>query len=366
MSLHRALAPAHSALLPAVPPFSLAASLAAMSGFRPSAGDQLIMSDRLRKGLAHPDEPGEAVVVEVAPRPDAAPGVRLEVFAASPLSAAGAAAVERWVRGWLSLDDDMRPVLELASDDPPVAALLPLVHGLHQVRFGSLAEGTAYFALTQRSTQWFAAARKRRLAERFGARAELDGAVHVAFPPLATLAAADGDELLAVAGNAPRAKRLSEVIAGVAALDEQWLRTGPYPEVRAALLDVRGVGPFTAHGILLRVLGRPDDAPLELPQFTEQIARVYDPAPPPEPAELRDRYGPYVGWWAYLTRVALGYRTAAGSATTSASNSGSAATSASQRSSVRTPQPVAPLTSSPSDLSDQAGADMSRWAQRSR
>ena len=61
MSLHRALAPAHSALLPAVPPFSLAASLAAMSGFRPSAGDQLIMSDRLRKGLAHPDEPGEAV-----------------------------------------------------------------------------------------------------------------------------------------------------------------------------------------------------------------------------------------------------------------------------------------------------------------
>ena len=144
MSLHRALAHAHSALLPAVPPFSLAASLAAMSGFRPSAGDQLIMSDRLRKGLAHPDEPGEAVVIEVAPRPDAAPGVRLEVFTASPLSAAGAAAVERWVRAWLSLDDDMRPVLELASDDPPVAALLPLVHGLHQVRFGRADAGKQF------------------------------------------------------------------------------------------------------------------------------------------------------------------------------------------------------------------------------
>lgn len=38
MSLHPVLARAHSALLPAVAPFSLAASLGAMSGFRPSAG----------------------------------------------------------------------------------------------------------------------------------------------------------------------------------------------------------------------------------------------------------------------------------------------------------------------------------------
>ena len=28
----------------------------------------------------------------------------------------------------------------------------------------------------------------------------------------------------------------------------------------------------------------------------------------PTPAELRDRYGPYIGWWAYLCRTALGHR----------------------------------------------------------
>jgi DNA-3-methyladenine glycosylase II len=315
MSPHRVLAPAHSALLSAVAPFSLAASLAAMSGFRPSAGDQLIMSDRLRKGLAHPDEPGEAVVAEVAPRPDAAPGVRLDVYAARPLSEAGATAVERWVRAWLSLDDDMRPFLELAAADPPVAALLRVVDGLHQVRFGSLAEGTAYFALTQRSTQWFATARKARIAAELGPRATFEGEVFVAFPGLPELAALGADGLLPFAGNTQRAIRLAEVLAGVARLDEGWLRTAPYDEARRALLDVRGIGTFTASAILLRVLGRPDDVPLEMTQFTSVAAEIYGGSAP-GPAQLRERYGPYVGWWAYLCRTALGHRRRAAAAQT--------------------------------------------------
>jgi DNA-3-methyladenine glycosylase II len=306
MSSHPVLAPAHSALLPAVPPFSLAASLAAMSGFRPSAGDQLIMSDRLRKGLAHPAEPRTAVVIEVGPRPDAAPGVRLDVFAERPLSASGAVAVERWVRAWLSLDDDMRPFLELASDDPPVAALLAEVAGLHQVRFGSLAEGTAYFALTQRSTQWFATARKARIAIELGPRATLDGEVFVAFPGLPELAALGADGLLSFAGNAQRAIRLAEVLAGVARLDEGWLRSAPYEEAQRALLEVRGIGRFTANAILLRVLGRPDEVPLEMAQFTRVAAAVYG-EPPPSPAELRERYGDQIGWWAHVTRTALAW-----------------------------------------------------------
>jgi DNA-3-methyladenine glycosylase II len=317
MSLHRVLAPAHSVLLPAVPPFSLAASLAAMSGFRPSAGDQLIMSDRLRKGLAHPDEPHEAVVIEVGPRPDAAPGVRLDVYAERPLSAGGAAAVERWVRAWLSLDDDMRPFLELAADDPPVAALLPLVDGLHQVRFGSLAEGTTYFALTQRSTQWFAAARKARIAAELGPRVGFEGEVFVAFPGLAELAALGADGLFSFAGNAQRAIRLAEVLAGVAGLDEGVLRTAPYEEARQALLGVRGVGRFTASAVLLRVLGRPDDVPLEMTQFTSAAAEIYGGSTP-TPTQLRERYGPYVGWWAYVCRTALGHRRRAAATQTEA------------------------------------------------
>jgi DNA-3-methyladenine glycosylase II len=332
-------------LLQAVPPFSLDASVRAMSSFRPSAGDQVVLGDRVRRALVRPDRPDEAVVVEVAPRPEAA--VQTKVYADSPLPADAAAHVSLSVRRWLGLDDDLRPFLDLAAADPPVAALLAEVAGLHQVRFASLAEGATYFALTQRSTQWYAAARKARIAADLGPRSTVDGVEYVAFPSLGTLTGVGADGLLPYAGNRQRAGRLAEILDGVAALDEEWLRSAPYEEALRSLLDVRGVGPFTANAILLRVLGRPDDAPLEMAQFRMVIEAVYGAGPAPTPAELRARYAPYVGWWAYLCRTALGRR---------ASDQSS---DASQRSSVRTPQPVAPLVSSASALSDHAGADMS-------
>jgi hypothetical protein len=66
--------------------------------------------------------------------------------------------------------------------------------------------------------------------------------------------------------------------------------------------------------LLLRVLGRPDDTPLEMAQFTGVAEAVYG-ADPPSPQELREWYGRYVGWWAYLCRTGLDWldRSASGS-----------------------------------------------------
>jgi len=301
--------PVHSTLLSAVPPFSLGASRRAMSGFQPCAGDQAICPAHVRKAFLRPGAEDEAVVVEVAPRPDGAPGVHLLVHASSPLSSDAAAGVELAVSRWLSLGDDVRPLLDRASGDPPTADLLTAVEGLHQVRFPSLAEGAAYFALSQRSTQWFAAARKVRMATVLGPALEVDGQRHVAFPALSRLTALGADGLLEFAGNRQRATRLAEVLDGVAALDEEMLRTAPYPQAREALLAVRGIGAFTANAILLRVLGRPDEAPLEMAQFAAVAEGVYGDRPP-APDKIRERYGVYVGWWAYLCRTALAWRRA--------------------------------------------------------
>jgi DNA-3-methyladenine glycosylase II len=293
--------PVHVALLAATAPYSLGASIRALSGFAPCAGEQTVTGDRIRKAL--PLSATEAVVVELAPRPDTEPGVALEVFASRSLSDDEVARVELAVRRWLSLDDDLAPFRAIARRDPAMRPILAATHGLHQVRFASLAEGTVYFTLTQRSTQWFAAARKRRIAAELGPRLAVEGVTYVAFPPMPALSSVDFTRF---AGNASRGQRVAEVVAGVAALDEEWLRTAPYGEARDALLHIRGVGTFTAHAVLLRVLGRPDDIPLEMDQFTGVARAVYG-ADPPTPPELREWYGPYVGWWAYLCRTGLGW-----------------------------------------------------------
>jgi DNA-3-methyladenine glycosylase II len=347
----------HHALLPAVPPFSLPCSLRALSGFAPCSGDQLVLDGRVRKAFAHPADPSRAVVVDVGPRGDGVPGVDLRVYADAPLPAEAAAEVERLVDRWLSLSDDLSRFLAVARADPALAPLVDIAAGLHQVRFADLAEGAVYFTLTQRSTQWFAASRKRRIAAERGPRGVVDDVAYVAFPALGSLTALGAEGLVGYAGSRQRSARLHDVLTGVAALDEEWLRTGPYDDVRAALLRIPGVGGFTAHAILLRVLGRPDDVPLEMAQFTKVAAELYgDPAPTQD--ELRARYGPWVGWWAYLARTASGWLPAAGDAVS--------AKRSSQRNSVRTPQPVAPFASSAAGLSAQDVDDMSTWTQRSR
>jgi DNA-3-methyladenine glycosylase II len=346
--------PVHHTVLHATPPYSFDRSREALTSFAPCSGDHQIVDGAVRRAFrrpvppqraAHDGEADEAVAVEVAAAgPDT---VRLTVYAASPLTATEADDVERAVRQWLGLDDDMAGFLAVAAADPAMAPVLAVASGLHQVRFPSLAEGAVYFALTQRSTQWFAAARKRRIAAELGPRIMLDGIGYAAFPSLRALATLPVDDLAEYAGNRQRAGRVHEVVSGLSALDEDWLRSGAYDEVRLALLDVPGIGPFTAHAILLRVLGRPDDVPLEMAQFVNTARTIYGD-PPPSPAEIRGRYSPWTGWWAYVSRIAAGWTASVDS----------------QRSSVRTPHPVAPLASSPTASSDQDGPDMSRWAQR--
>jgi len=290
-------------LLAATEPFSFDLSLRALAGFAPCAGGHVVTDGRVRKAFLLGSE---AVVADVGPSPEG-PGVALTLHADRHLLPTERAAVQRAVARWLSLDDDLAAFLDVAGRDPAMATLLRAAHGLHQVRFASLAEGAVYFALVQRSTQWYAAARKRRVAAELGPSLRLDGVEHVAFPSLATVAAQDDRDLIRFAGNGLRGRRLREVVEGVATLDEEWLRTGPYPEVRKALLGLPGVGEFTAHALLLRVLGRPEGVPLEMAQFEDAARAVYGD-PPPSPAELREAYGSSIGWWAYYVCTARSWQ----------------------------------------------------------
>jgi DNA-3-methyladenine glycosylase II len=300
-----AVAVRHTALLGAASPFELSAGLRALAGFSPCAGEQVIAGDTASKAFALPGA-DRAVVAEVGPRPDGRAGVALAVWSDRPVARAAATAVKRAVSDWLSLPDDLTGFLEIARDDPAMAPVLADTAGLHQVRFASLAEGACYFVLTQRTSQRVAGIRKRRLAAEHGPRLTVGGTDHVAFPTLDRLAELGPDELARFAGNPQQTEYLHAVIHGLAALDEEWLRTAPYDEAYAALRQLHGVGEYTASAILFRALGRPDRVTFVMPQFSEIVERVYGPGT--RPADVAARYGRYQGWWSYYCRTALGHQ----------------------------------------------------------
>ncbi|MGI5247059.1 hypothetical protein [Dactylosporangium sp. CA-139066] len=293
-------------LLPATAPYDLGCTLRALAGFRPGLRDVGLFDGMVRRAFTHPADPQSAIVTQVTERDDGAPGVRLTVFSEAPLAEADLDAVGRRVNAWLGLDDERAEFLRIAEADEHVRPLLALTAGLHQPRFSSLAEAAVYFALVQNSAEWYATLRKRRLTLHLGPTARVEGVDYTAFPEFPLLTTLSPTQLLPYVGVASKAAPLADVLAGVAALDEELLRHGPYEEARAALLSVRGVGDYTAHALLLRALGRPDAVPLEMEQFVNIAVSVYGD-PPPAPSELRERYGPWVGWWAYSCRTALAW-----------------------------------------------------------
>src|SRR2546423_9731192 len=99
----------HTSLLAATPPYALGASIRALSGFAPCAGDQTVDGDQIRKAFAL--STSEAVVAEVAPRPDTEPGVALRGFAPRRLSSAETTPGQRQVSRCRGLCSDPAPVL---------------------------------------------------------------------------------------------------------------------------------------------------------------------------------------------------------------------------------------------------------------
>jgi DNA-3-methyladenine glycosylase II len=282
--------------LPAKQPFDLRQSLRAMAYFRPMTGEQVVTNDTVTKALAvRRGAKDHAVVVEVSPSET---GVKV---GASGAQKAELKAIQQKVADWLSLDDDPTPFLAIAEKDPPMAEILKVTHGLHQVRFASLAEGLCYFVLTHRTSQAVAAGRKRRLAAAYGPR-EGD---QTAFPTLETLAGLPAGDLRPYAANDQQAERLAAAIAGVTDLGEAWLREAPTGEVHAALLRIHGIGEFTASAIGLRVLGRPIGPPMAMRQFADALATVYHGES--SAAEVERRYAGQLGMWSYVTRTGLGW-----------------------------------------------------------
>ena len=163
------------------------------------------------------------------------------------------------------LDDETRPVVEkllgLEFDLPPFyawAAEQPVL-GPIAVRLAGFRPPLApdpfeslVTSITAQQVSLFSAfAIRNRMIERFGERAE-----HAyAFPTRERLAAAREDELTAIGFS----RRKAEYVVGLArsGVDLDALATLDDDEVRARIVAIRGLGPWTAEWFLARHLARP-------------------------------------------------------------------------------------------------------------
>ncbi len=163
----------------------------------------------------------------------------------------------------LGTEDDVRAFYALARGDVALAPLVDALYGLHVPQAASVYEALTLSIVGQQISAQVARVLRGLIIETFGRRAEFDGESFWAFPRPEAVASASVEELRGLKLSQRKAEYVHGVSKGVASgeLDLEGLRGLPAGEVVERLTAIRGVGPWTAHWLLIGALGEPDGFP---------------------------------------------------------------------------------------------------------
>ncbi|MFN2520832.1 MAG: DNA-3-methyladenine glycosylase [Candidatus Limnocylindria bacterium] len=203
----------------------------------------------------------------------------------------------------LSLDVDASGFGEVGRRDPAIGRLQSLYPGLRPVLFHSPYEAACSFVIGQRISIAQTRAIRARMAEESGATVRVGGTTLNAFPSPADLIRLDGIQGV----SAEKVERLHGVaraaLAGV--LDRARLRAMPVDDALRELQEIRGVGPFSAQGTLMRGAGLVDaltDDPVT-PQAVQALLGLPEPPSPEKVARMAEAWRPFRMWTLVLLHV---------------------------------------------------------------
>lgn len=283
-------------------PFDFGQSLAFLDGIPLMRGDTTIAEGALMRAAV---VDGATVAFRVESRGTIdEPLLHCTLYAEQPITDVVRDAARDRIAFFLSIADDVAPFYAIGREDAAFVPVITHLYGYHQAKFLTPFDNAAWAILSQRTPM--AAARKTwdALIERYGSRLIVGAQTYRAFPTAERLATVNPDDLLAILPNLRKAPYLHAAARAFDDVDELWLRTAPYDDVRAWLLRIPGIGEWSAAFVLTRALGRMERHAGE-DALLRAAAKVYGPAvsTPEGFQEIARRYGPYQGYWAHYLRA---------------------------------------------------------------
>jgi DNA-3-methyladenine glycosylase II len=201
----------------------------------------------------------------------------------------------------LGLDHDARPFVRVLERDASLSAIALSRPGFRPPVAYSPYVMAGWCVLSQRLAMAQAAKIQVRMSESFGDVVEVAGERIASFPRPESILARNGFPGIA----AEKWTRLQAVARAAAEgeLEAKDLVALPYEDAHARLMTIRGVGAWSADGILIRGCGTTDALPLSEPRLAEAVRIVYGLASTPSASELSriaERWRPFRTWISVL------------------------------------------------------------------
>ncbi|WP_400995656.1 DNA-3-methyladenine glycosylase 2 family protein [Agromyces sp. GXQ0307] len=234
--------------LPARAPFD-AAGVFAWLATRALAGVESAGTDHYARTLALPTGPALVRLAAV----HGAPALDVEAHLSS---LADLAPLVARVRRLFDLDADAEAIDAALAADPVLAPAVAAVPGIRMPGCLDPHELVVRALVGQQVSVAAARTALTRLAAELGERVEIDGSVRTLFPTASAIAERGGDVLR---GPAARIRTIVDVCGRLAAGELVVAPERERAELRADLLAVPGIGPWTAGYLAMRVTREPDE-----------------------------------------------------------------------------------------------------------
>lgn len=212
-------------------------------------------------------------------------------------------AVETYIREWFDLDTDIGPFYALAARDRHLKGLVKEYYGYRIVGHPDLFESLVWAVIGQQINLGFAYTLKQRFVEQFGERLPVNGTTHYLFPDPAMVANLDPERLYPLQFSRQKSNYTVGIASAFAsgAISKEKLRSLPLQEAKEMLMQIKGIGNWTANYALMKTFHFPDAFPLEDAGLHNALRHKLKLDRKPTLAEVAKVFKKYKGWEAYAT-----------------------------------------------------------------
>jgi DNA-3-methyladenine glycosylase II len=204
-----------------------------------------------------------------------------------------------------STSHDLKQFRAEVAGDALMSLLEEHNRGLHMARWPNLFEALVISILLQQISTAGAWTLKRRLVEKFGEILQANGATLYAFPLAETLARAEMSDLRALGLSGSKAVSIIELAKRVVdgELDEDALQREDNESLMARLIELRGIGRWTAEWALMLHFGRTDVFPAGDLALRGFVSKYYNDGLPMTEHEIRSLASARWNKWASYAAI---------------------------------------------------------------
>ncbi len=206
------------------------------------------------------------------------------------------------VDDWLDLNRDLTPFYDL--DVPQIQALTTRYAGLRLVGIPDLFEALSWSIIGQQINLAFAHRIKRNLVTHFGRGIRFEGNHYLAFPSAKDVVDLDEDVMRTMKFSRQKITYLKEIARQVSSgtLDKGQLSGLVTTEaMRRRLIEIKGIGEWTANYALMKTLRSVDAIPFGDSGLNQGMKKILGIAEKPSRESIESFFAKAPGWEAYLT-----------------------------------------------------------------